>query len=606
MDVTVVVVVAVIATIGVTALAPKVRVAAPLLLVALGVVASLLLAGPVVLDPEWVLGGILPPLLYSAAITVPATELRRDLLTVSWLSVVLVAVSAVAVGAVVAWVLPGVPLAAGIALGAALSPTDAVATSIVRRAGASPRIVTVLEGESLLNDASALVLLRAVVAAIGGAVSLGAIAGRFVLSLVAAVVVGVLVGRVNLWVRARLTQESLGVAVSLVAPFVAYLPTEHLGASGLVAAVTAGLVTGQGAQARLRPSDRLTERAVWGTVELLLESAVFLLMGLELVALTGDVESGGVTTALLVGALAAALVVMVRAAFVAPSLWMLHRRAARGPAVRARMVEVQGRIEDGSATLPQGRRALHAGPGGPDGLGRREGFGRQGAVRGQGRGGTSGRAPAGPRRIQDPARLAARLERFQLLLRQRIADLDYLAAQAFGPRDGVVLVWAGMRGAVTLAAAQSLPPEVPERSLLVLVAFVVAVGTLVVQGGTLPWLLRRLGLTGTDRSAERAERRELELTLRAAVARRIDELTRPDGSPFARDRLDEARRIIERGVAEEPEKDADRRALRLAIIRLQRDELLRLRDVGEYSSQSLDVVFAQLDADELGIELRET
>src|SRR3954469_23361894 len=281
MDPLVAAVLGVVAIVAVSALAPRVGVAAPLVLVLLGVAVSFLPFVPAIdVDPEWILGGVLPPLLYSSAVGMPTMDFRRDFRIISGLSVVLVVVSAVVVGFVVSWLVPGIGLAAGIALGAIVSPTDAVATSIVRRAGVSPRIVTVLEGESMLNDASALVLLRAAIAALGAGVVLIDVAGSFVWSVVLASAIGLVVGKLTLLVRSRLDQSTAGVAISLVTPFVAYLPAEGAEASGLVAAVVAGLVSGHGAARRLSAEDRITERVVWRTVELLLESAVFLLMGL--------------------------------------------------------------------------------------------------------------------------------------------------------------------------------------------------------------------------------------------------------------------------------------------------------------------------------------
>ena len=132
------------------------------------------------------------------------------------------------------------------ALGAILSLTDAVATSIVKRLDASPRVVTVLEGESLLNDASALVLLRSAIAATAASVSLWSVAGSFVRAVVAAALVGLGVGLAGLYVRARVANAALSTAVSFVVPFLAYLPAEQIHASGLVAVVVAGLVTGTG------------------------------------------------------------------------------------------------------------------------------------------------------------------------------------------------------------------------------------------------------------------------------------------------------------------------------------------------------------------------
>src|SRR4051795_8030657 len=258
MDPLVVAVLGVVAIVAVSALAPRVGVAAPLVLVLLGVAVSFLPFVPTIdVDPEWILGVVLPPLLYSSAVGMPTMDFRRDFRIISTLSVVLVVVSAVVVGFVVSWLVPDLGLAAGIALGAIVSPTDAVATSIVRRAGVSARIVTVLEGESMLNDASALVLLRAAIAALGASVALLDVAVDFVWAVVVAAAIGFAVGELNLLVRSWIDQPAASVAVSFVVPFAAYLPAEHVEASGLVAAVVAGLVSGSGAAKRLSAQDRI-------------------------------------------------------------------------------------------------------------------------------------------------------------------------------------------------------------------------------------------------------------------------------------------------------------------------------------------------------------
>jgi len=217
-----------------------------------------------------------------------------------------------------------------------------VATSIVRKAHVSSRLVTVLDGESMLNDASALVLLRSAIAAVGVGMSIWHVAGAFVWAVLAAVAIGFAVGKLNLLVRSKITDTNAGVALSLVIPFVAYIPAEHLGASGLVAAVVAGVVTGYGAPRRIGARDRITERTVWRTIELLLESSVFLLIGLELPALTKDLtDSGGnIGSALRIGAVAATVVLAIRAAFLAG-------RNRRAPAVREQLTEMQGQLDQG-------------------------------------------------------------------------------------------------------------------------------------------------------------------------------------------------------------------------------------------------------------------
>ena len=315
-------------------LGPRLGFAAPLLLVVVGIGASLLPFVPEVhIEPEWILSGVLPPLLYSAAVSMPSMNFRREFTAISGLSFVLVVLSSLVVGVVFAWLVPGLGLAWGIALGAIVSPTDAVATSIVKRAGAPTRVVTILEGESLLNDATALVILRAAIAAGAAAVSvsLWGVLGSFVYSIVVAGIIGFAVGHLNLLVRARVGEASVNTAISFTVPFLAAIPAEELGASGLVAAVVAGLATGHHAPQFLSPQHRLSDSQNWRTVELILEGAVFLTMGLELSAIIGDVgtDSKSIGVAVGLAAVALLLTILVRAAYVAPLLAGLKSRASR-------------------------------------------------------------------------------------------------------------------------------------------------------------------------------------------------------------------------------------------------------------------------------------
>jgi CPA1 family monovalent cation:H+ antiporter len=566
-DVAVIGLLAVLAIAGVHAASARLGVAAPLLLVAVGVVVSLLPFVPAIeVDPEWVLMGVLPPLLYSASVSMPAMDFRRDFSTIGSLSVVLVVISSVLVGLFISAVVPGVGLATGIALGAIISPTDAVATSIVKRLGAPPRIVTVLEGESLLNDATALVLLRSAIAATSVSVSLWGVVGDFAYAVAIAVVAGLLVGRVNLMVRARVSDPAVSTAISFAVPFVAYLPVEHLGGSGLVAAVAAGLVTGHSAPRYLEPGHRRSEEQNWRTIELLLEGGVFLLMGLELYGLVEDLDEvgGGVGTALWVGGVSAAIVVAVRTAYVVPLLVGLHRRARRGEATRERIAVMQERIEA-------------------------PGFG------------------VGPRGDQPVG--ARRMEMFRTRMRRGLADIDYLAGSPVGWREGTVLVWAGMRGVVTLAAAQTLPADTPERSLLILVAFVVAVGTLVVQGGTLPLVVRRLGLVSGSGSEPDPDREPLMRELAAAAERLMSDpaLVRPDGTPYDESVLARNRSRMQQPLASEDAPDdamEQYRDLWLATLATMREALLRARSDGTYSSDTLEHALAVLDSEQISTELR--
>ncbi|MEV0889778.1 sodium:proton antiporter [Promicromonospora sp. NPDC050262] len=577
MEYLIVAVVAAILIIAVTSLAPKAGVAAPLVLVVLGAGVSLLPWVPAVeIPPEVILGGVLPPLLYSAAVGLPSMDFRRDFTAIGGLSVTLVVISSVLLGLLFRWLIPGIDLATAIALGAIVSPTDAVATSIVKRLGASPRSVTMLEGESLLNDASALVLLRSAIAATAASVSLWEVVGDFAYAALVAVAIGVPVGWLGLRVRRRLGHAALSTAMSFVVPFVAYLPAEELGASGLVAVVAAGLVTGNGSPRYLRPQDRIAERSNWHTVELLLEGAVFLIMGIELFALIEDAESGtgSVWQAVVVAAIASVAILVVRAAFVTPLIGIQARRARRGEAVRETLTAFQDRIDQRAAATPPAS-------GEPD----------------QATGRRTGRRST-----------AERLERIQGTLRRRTADIDYDLARPLGWREGTLLVWAGMRGVVTLAAAQTLPHDTPGRSFLILVAFGVAFGTLLVQGSTLPWLTRRLGLVGQDTAGDLpALRRETEQAARDYLA----DPHRPDGTPYDSGVVARVRKDTYR-EHESQDEDAvltkDRfiqyRELRLATIAAQREELLAARSAGTYDSAQLGTALDLLDAEQIAVEMR--
>ncbi|MDF1606474.1 sodium:proton antiporter [Nocardioides sp. YIM 152315] len=572
---------AVLCIAAVTAVAPRVGVAAPLLLVVIGVgVGALPFVPTVEVEPEWILMGVLPPLLYSAAVSMPAMDFRRDLGAISGLSVLLVVVSSVVIGIFLDIVVPGIDLATGIAVGAIISPTDAVATTIVRRLGVSPRIVTVLQGESLLNDATALVLLRSAVAAAGTSVSILGVALEFVISVVVAIVGGLLVARLSLVVRRNVSDPTVNTAISFAVPFVAYLPVEHVGASGLVAAVVAGLHTGLAAPRFLAPQHRITEEQNWRTIELLLEGGVFLLMGLELDGLVDDVrgEHDVLADAIWTGAVVAVLVVLVRAAYVAPLLWALHRRRKRVSGMRQGLVDWQDRITSGE--VPD--RSLR---------GRR------------------------PHSAEEERRLAEAIERrgeqFQNRIRRAMADIDYLAAAPLGWREGTIVVWAGMRGVVTLAAAQTLPHDTPHRSLLIMIAFVVAVGTLVVQGGTLPLVVRALGLVGTGPSAPTGERTRLLVELADAGMKVLDdpELARPDGASYRPAVVERVRRQVvvpddTIGWTEARGHDEEYRTLRIAVIEGMRDTLVRARDDGAFDSSVLEGALAELDADQISLEVR--
>jgi len=274
-----------IGTTAVSALSRKVGIPPPIALVATGILASLIPGLPKYqLDPELVLVGFLPPLLYAEAIDTSLRDLRANLRPIALLSVGLVLATTVTVGYTAHLLIPGLPLAAGFVLGAIVAPPDAVAaTAIAHRVGLPRRVISILEGESLLNDATALVAYRiAVAAVVTGAFSYREAALRFLVVSAVGIAVGLGVGFLVVTVRRRIDDPLTENTVSLITPFAAYLPAEALHGSGVLAVVVAGLVVARAAPLIVSSTTRLQGQAVWDVIAFVLQGIVFALIGLQL------------------------------------------------------------------------------------------------------------------------------------------------------------------------------------------------------------------------------------------------------------------------------------------------------------------------------------
>jgi len=271
------------------------------------------------LEPEVVLVLVLPPLLYSAALGSSLVAIRANLRSIVSLSVVLVLLTAFAVGALVSLVVPGMPIALGIVLGAAVAPPDPVAAlSVGRRAGLPPRMSTLIEGEGLLNDATALTTYQVAVAAtVGGGFSLAAASGRFFMAAAGGLLVGALVAAVVHVTRPALRDPLLANAVSLATPFTAYLLAEEIHTSGVLAVVVAGLIIGHDAPRAESGAARLQTGAVWRLVDVLLEGFVFLLIGQQLPEVVRGLR--GEST----GSIAAAAGITVGVVLLLRPMWLL-------------------------------------------------------------------------------------------------------------------------------------------------------------------------------------------------------------------------------------------------------------------------------------------
>lgn len=550
-------VVAVIAIAGAAVLGPRIGVAAPLVLVVLGIVASLLPFVPEAeIDPEWILAGVLPPLLYSSAVSMPSMNFRREFGAISGLSVLLVIASSLVLGLFFAWVVPGLGFWWGIALGAIVSPTDAVATSIVKQTSVSRRAISILDGESLLNDATALVLLRTAIVAAAASFSFWGALGDFAKAVAIAVVIGWFVGWANVLVRARVPNAAVNTALSFAVPFVASVPTEHLGGSGLVAAVVAGLFTGIVGPRKLPPGHRLSDAQNWQTIELVLEGAVFLTMGLELSSILGDVQDDhtGIGPALLIAVVALVLTVLVRAAYVVPLLLALSASAKRGERMQARFEEMHASDRDAMSDVIREHR-----PG--------------------------NRAPS-----------ERELDRFAVRVRRTLADIAYYTKAPLGWREGTTVIWAGMRGAVTVAAAQTLPDGTPQKSLLVFIAFAVALLSLVVQGSTIGPLVRRIAAPAPDSASKDVEERRRLLELMRTAAEQVPG-TGEEG-PRTQEELQAA------DPAELRAWMGREKARRTAVLEAQRSAILDARDDGSFDAEVLESMLRNLDAEQIALELR--
>jgi Na+/H+ antiporter len=416
------------------ATAQLVRVPYPILLVLGGLGIGLVPGMPrIELPPDLVLVAILPPLLYGTAFFTSLRELRANVRPIGLLAIGLVLTTTVAVAVVVHAIVPGLGWPAAFVLGAILSPTDPTATAIAERLGLPRRLGALIEGESLVNDGTALVANRfGVAAVVTGSFSLADASVRFVLNVVGGIAIGLAAGLAIRQVRRRLHNPPVEITISILSGYFAYLPAEAAGVSGILAAVTVGIYMGWHTPELTTPQTRLQGVAVWEILFFLLHALLFGLIGLQLPAII-DALSGESTTSL-VGYAVTTIAAVIGVRFA----WVFLTADLVG------------------------------------------------------------------------------------LLRRREASW----------RASTVLAWSGMRGAVSLAAALALPlttdagTPFPHRDLIVFLTFAVILFALVVQGLTLPVLIRLLRLE----EGGLAEKKEAKARIAAAEAAlgRLEELTAED------------------------------------------------------------------------------
>ena len=316
-----------------------------MLLVVGGLVIALLPGlPPVAFEPRLIFIVFIPPLLYRAALTSSWRDLRANVRPITLLAVGLVVFTTVVVGVAAHALAPGLPWAAAFALGALVSPPDApAATAFLRGLVVPRRVATILEGESLVNDAAAIVAYRmAVAAAVSGTFSLMAAGPRFVWVGTAGIAVGLVVAWLIAWVRRRIHAPEIETTISLLTPFAAFLPAEALGVSGILAVVSCGLYLGRQGPRILAPDTRVQTEGMWDVVGFVLEGLTFIFVGLELRAVLGTLGAYSVRELTIAGVAVslvtiAARVVWVFAATYGPR-WLSRRARTRDPLVSWRHV----------------------------------------------------------------------------------------------------------------------------------------------------------------------------------------------------------------------------------------------------------------------------
>ena len=472
----------------------------------------------ITLNPDLVLLVFLPPLLFAAAFETPLRDLRRNLAPVARLSIGLVVFTAVAVAAVAQAIVPTLGWPAALTLGAIVAPTDALAaTSVFRRIGVPRLILTIIEGEALFNDATALIAYRsAVIATLSGAFVLASALTGFAVTAVGGIAIGYLVGRASVEVLRRLDDPPVEVVISLLIPFAAYLPAERAGLSGVLAVVTTGFIVGRRLGIVLSPTSRTMWFTTWKMVGFVLNGFAFVLIGLKLpdilagLANRPPLEVLGVTAA------------VCTVALVARFLWVY----------------------------------------------------------------ASGLLPGSPRR---------RVARRNPGLAWR---LTFLAG------------WAGLRGAVSLAAALALPASFPEHDLILLITFAVILVTLVGQGLTLPIVARWTAWDAVEEEGEgeaefaRATMYQVGLDAIRGIRPRW-----PGHEPLL-NRLESSLQDRSQHLAtQDPTETAERRQermeheeIQMTVINAQRAAITELRDAGEINDATLRTIERELDLEELRME----
>ena len=512
---------------GFTALARKLQIPYPIVLVVAGLLLSFVPGIPrIALNPDVIFLLVLPPLLYAGAWLTSWRDFRYNIVSICFLAFGLVGFTVLCVALIAPAIFPGFDWRLGVVLGAVISTTDAIAaTSIAKRVGLPQRIVDVLEGESLVNDATGLLALEFGLALVLGTqaptVSSGLL--RLLYLIFGGAGVGLLVGLIVHWLEHQIDDAPIEITFSILVPYAVYLAAESIHASGVIAVVACGLYLGRGSAHFFSPAVRVQATSVWSVFTFILNGFVFVLIGLQLPLIREGIKSFSTLTLLLLGTLFSALVIVLRLLWVFPGATMAYW--------------IRRHFQHQNEATPKIRQIFVTG-------------------------------------------------------------------------------WTGMRGVIALAAALSLPRELadgspfPQRNLIIFLTFSVILVTLVLQGLTLPTLIRALGLAGS--AGPNCEETEARRIMAQAAIEHLERTSReaaPEEAVLFKDLEEHYRHKLlslpGNDAQGEAETKADAAAYRhylemsLSLLRVERETAVQLRNNGRINDEVLRQLLRELDLSEI-------
>lgn len=522
--------------VALSAIADKVKFPFPILLVITGTIVGVIPGFPLlILDPEVVFLLFLPPLLYDAASHTSWHDFRAEILAISTLAITLVFFTTITVALAAHYFIPGFSWPLAFALGAIVSPPDAVAaTSITKGLKLNKRIVTILEGESLVNDASALIAYRfAIVAIATGSFVFWQAGLQFLLLVCGGIVSGVITGYIFILTHKKITHNSIvSTSLTLLTPFISYILAEQFHASGVLAVVSAGLFISWRSPQIFSYQTRMRSKSVWDTLIFILNGFIFLLIGQQLPAVLRELEKYSIALLLLYGLIISIVVIIVRIMWVFATAY--------------------------SQNIIWNKRK-----------------------------------PAD----------------FKDILDERVNTW----------RNVLIVAWTGTRGIVSLATALALPLTLvggrpfPQRSLILFLTFVVIFVTLVVQGLSIPLLIRILGVRPASRPYK--EEQELQLFLAQSIIYFIENEFPIDLDEKLKEQVKARYEVTISQLQKEIEDDSERRirkeghkstiplapilAAQVEISKFRRELLIRLHKEGSFNNQTIRKLEQELDQDDL-------